>query len=155
LRGLVGQLYREDTANKVRRGQSGRVRAGLAGGGITYGYKEGPGERGRRVICQTEAEGVRRGFTQYVAGRTPRQIAHDLNRDKIAPPRGSRWNASTINGSNQRGTGFLNCELYVGRLVWNKVRMVKDPDTGKRLSRPNPRDAWQTVPVPDLAIVPA
>ena len=28
-------------------------------------------------------------------------------------------------------------ELYAGRLVWNKVRMIKDPDTGKRLSRPN------------------
>src|SRR5215468_6039564 len=99
LRGLVGQLYREDTANKVRRGQSGRVRAGLAGGGITYGYTEVKGEPGKRVIVEAEAEVVRRIFTEYVAGRAPRQITHDLNRDKIAPPRGSRWNASTINGS--------------------------------------------------------
>jgi hypothetical protein len=34
-----------------------------------------------------------------------------------------------------------------GRLVWNKVRMVKDPDTGKRLSRPNPKNEWQTADV--------
>jgi site-specific DNA recombinase len=154
LRGLVGQLYREDTANKVRRGQSGRVRAGLSGGGITYGYKEVAGQPGKRAIVEAEAEVVRRIFSEYVAGRTPRAIAHDLNRDKIAPPRGRQWNASTINGSSQRGTGIIRCELYVGRLVWNKVRMVKDPDTGKRVSRPNPPQEWQIVEVPDLAIVP-
>jgi site-specific DNA recombinase len=31
--------------------------------------------------------------------------------------------------------------------------MVKDPDAGKRLSRPNPKNDWQTVDVPDLHIV--
>jgi hypothetical protein len=31
--------------------------------------------------------------------------------------------------------------------------MVKDPDTGKRLSRPNPRDEWQSIDVPQLRIV--
>jgi hypothetical protein len=30
-----------------------------------------------------------------------------------------------------------NIRCRVGRLVWNTVRMVKDPDTGKRLSRPD------------------
>ena len=155
LRGLVGQLYREDGAAKVRRGMAGRVRAGLAGGGIQYGYAPVAGERGKRTIIESEAEVVRRIFSEYVAGRTPRKVAHDLNRDKIAPPRGRQWNASTLNGSHQRGTGILRNDLYAGRLVWNKVRMVKDPDTGKRVSRPNPPEAWQIVSVPDLAIVPA
>ena len=53
----------------------------------------------------------------------------------------------------QRGTGIIQNQLYAGRLVWNKVRMVKDPDTGKRLSRPNHKNDWQTVDVPDLRIV--
>lgn len=35
----------------------------------------------------------------------------------------------------QRGTSIIQNELYAGRLVWNKVRMIKDPDTGKRLSQ--------------------
>jgi site-specific DNA recombinase len=65
-----------------------------------------------------------------------RDIAHDLNRESVRPPRGRRWNASTINGNAQRGAGLIFNELYAGRIVWNKVRMVKDPDTGKRLSRP-------------------
>ena len=77
----------------------------------------------------------------------------NLNNESILPPRGRSWNASTINGNMQRGTGIIQNELYAGRLVWNKVRMVKDPDTGKRLSRPNPKNKWQTVDVPDLLIV--
>jgi hypothetical protein len=52
-----------------------------------------------------------------------------------------------------RGTGILNNELYAGRLVWNKVRMLKDPDTGKRISRPNAESDWQATDVPDQAIV--
>ena len=154
LRGLVGQLYREDNAHKVRRGQAGRVGQGLNAGGLTYGYVPVPAERGKRIIVEAEAEIVRRIFREYASGRTPRDIAHDLNKDSVPPPRGRAWNASTINGNSQRGTGLLQNELYGGRLVWNKVRMVKDPDTGKRVSRPNPRSEWQAAEVPDLAIIP-
>ena len=38
-------------------------------------------------------------------------------------------------------------------LVWNRVRMVKDPDTGKRVSRANPPEEWKREKVPALAIV--
>ncbi|MCL8486234.1 recombinase family protein [Bradyrhizobium denitrificans] len=155
LRGLVGQLYREDNAHKVRRGQAGRVSQGLAGGGVTYGYTPVVGKSGVRVIVEAEAQIVRRIFQNYVDGRTPRDIAHDLNRENVPPPRGRSWNASTINGNRMRCSGILQNELYVGRLVWNKVRMVKDPDTGKRLSRPNQKSDWRTVEVPHLAIVSA
>nr|WP_245324045.1 recombinase family protein [Bradyrhizobium stylosanthis] len=153
LRGLVGQLYREDNAHKVRRGLAGRIKQGLAGGGLTYGYAAISGRTGERVIVDDQAETIRRIFQEYVEGRTPREIAHELNKDKVSPPRGRVWNASTINGNLERGAGILQNELYVGRLVWNKVRMVKDPDTGKRLSRPNPRSEWQVADVPHLAII--
>ncbi len=153
LRGLVGQLYREDNAQKVRRGQAGRVGQGLNAGGRTYGYVPLAGEAGKRVVVEDEANIVRRIFEEYVAGRTPRDIARDLNRERVPPPRGRAWNASSINGNAQRGTGILQNELYAGRLVWNKVRMVKDPDTGRRVSRPNDRSAWQVSDVSELAII--
>jgi hypothetical protein len=44
-------------------------------------------------------------------------------------------------------------DLYVDRIVWNKVRTVKNPDTGKRISRPNARDQRQTIDTPHLRIV--
>ena len=153
IRGLIGQMQREDGAKKVRRGMAGVVRAGRHPGGRAYGYQAIPGHPGQLRIVDDEAEVVRHIFAAFAAGRSAREIAGDLNRDGIAPPRGARWNASTINGNAQRGIGIIFNDLYAGRIVWNKVRMVKNPDTGKRLSRPNPREEWQVVPAPHLRII--
>jgi site-specific DNA recombinase len=153
IRRLVGQMQREDGAKKVRRGMAGVVRDGRHAAGRAYGYRAVPGKPGELEIVEDEAAIVRRIFAAYATGRTPREIAHDLNRENIPPPRGRRWNASTINGNAQRGAGLIFNELYSGRIVWNKVRMVKDPDTGKRLSRPNSREEWQSIDVPQLRIV--
>src|SRR5690606_32510034 len=43
--------------------------------------------------------------------------------------------------------------LYVGILVWNRQRFVKDPQTFKRQARLNPPEAWKCHEVPDLRIV--
>lgn len=153
LRGLVGQMQREDGAKKVRRGMAGVIRDGRHAGGRAYGYRCVPGHPGELEVVEEEAEVIRRIFSAYAGGRPPREIAGELNREGIAPPRGTRWNASTINGNAQRGNGLIFNELYVGRIVWNKVRMVKDPDTGKRISRPNPRDQWQAIAAPKLRIL--
>lgn len=63
------------------------------------------------------------------------------------------WSPSTIHGHARRGTGLLNNELYVGRLIWNRQRYVKDPDTGRRLARLNPETEWVITAVPHLRIV--
>jgi site-specific DNA recombinase len=110
LRGLVGQLFREDNAHKVRRGLAGRVEQGLSGGGQAYGYRPDPLNKGKMLIVEDQAEVIRRVFREYGDGLSPRQIAYGLNKDRIEHPRGSRWNASTIIGSAQRGNGILhNC----------------------------------------------
>ncbi len=43
--------------------------------------------------------------------------------------------------------------LYIGRLVWNKQRYVKDPNTGKRLARVNPESQWIIREIPELRII--
>ncbi|WP_342640911.1 recombinase family protein [Rhodoligotrophos ferricapiens] len=153
VRGLVGALFLSDLAHKVRRGQTGVVREGRHAGGKAYGYKPVPGKPGELAIDDSEAAVVRRIFAEYVAGSTPRVIAGRLNSEGVPPPRGARWNASTINGNMARGHGILLNDIYAGRLVWNRVRMVKDPDTGKRISRPNPESEWLVTDVPHLRIV--
>jgi hypothetical protein len=40
-----------------------------------------------------------------------------------------------------------------GRLIWNRLRFLKDPATGKRISRMNERSTWVIKDVPDLRIV--
>lgn len=153
LKGLMGEMYLADLAQKTRRGQSARVRAGASGGGRSYGYDPAPGKPGELTVNETEAAVVRRIFAEYARGKTPREIVAGLNREGIPGPRGGPWNASTINGSRDRANGILRNRLYVGEIVWNRQRFVKDPDTGKRVSRKNPESEWLTAPAPHLAIV--
>ena len=160
LKGTMNALFLKDLALKIRRGQRGRVTAGHSAGGLSYGYEvvhefdaEGNLIRGKRRINAEQANVVRLIYTEYVSGKSPRMIASDLNREGIRSPRGGQWNASTINGHRGRRNGILQNELYKGNLVYNRVRMVKNPETGKRISRINPKEEWVTVEVPDLRIV--
>ncbi len=153
LKGLIGHMYRLDNAKKVRRGMFGVVREGRSAGGRAYGYRPVPGQTGHLEVVAEEAEIIRRIFSEYLNGNSPRRIAWGLNRDHAPPPRGKAWNASTINGNAQRGNGILNNELYVGQIVWNKVRMVKDPETGRRVSRINAEQDWHRTTAAHLRIV--
>ncbi len=154
LKGTMNALFLKDLADKTRRGLRGRVEGGRSGGGNCYGYDVVPGDdRGQRTINDIEAAVVRRIFEDYAAGKSPKAIAFQLNKEKIAGPTGKGWGQSTINGNRQRGTGILNNELYIGRLVWNRLRYVKDPTTGKRVSKLNPEESWIVKDVPELRIV--
>ena len=124
LGGLIGARYLKDLADKTRRGLRGRVEAGKSVGGNAYGYDvvkvqdvNGNPIRGDRRINATEAATVRRIFEAYAAGKSPRRIAHELNADRAAGPMGRPWRDTAIRGHGSRGTGILNNELYVGRLV--------------------------------------
>jgi hypothetical protein len=160
LKGTMGALYLKDLADKTRRGLRGRVEAGKSGGGLCYGYdpvkrfaESGEAIRGNRTINSGEAKVVRRIFCEYADGKSSRAIAWALNRDGIPGPFGNSWGPSTIHGNPKRGNGILNNELYIGRLVWNRQRFIKDPETGKRVSRLNPESEWVIQDVPELRIV--
>jgi site-specific DNA recombinase len=153
LKGTMNALFLKDLAQKTRRGLQGRVLQGLSGGGISYGYDLVPGETGSRRINPSEAGVVRRVFRDYARGLSPRAIARNLNKIGLPGPSGQLWRDTAIRGHFTRGTGILNNELYVGRLVWNRLTYLKDPTTGRRRSRPNPADQWIIREVPALRIV--
>jgi site-specific DNA recombinase len=154
LKGAMNALYLKDLADKTRRGLEGRVRAGRSGGGLCYGYDVVLGEeRGGRTINPDEAAVVMRIFEAFAAGQSPTAIARRLNAEKVPGPRGILWRDTAIRGHRQRGTGLLNNELYVGRLVWNRLRYLKDPATGRRVSRRNPPEDWIIEDVPALRII--
>jgi hypothetical protein len=71
----------------------------------------------------------------------------------VPGPGGRPWSNTTIRGQNTRGTGLLNNALYRGALEWNRCAYVKDPETGKRIARPNPPHLWEKQDVPHLRIV--
>ena len=155
VKGLLGSMFLDDLAQKTKRGQVGRVKAGRIPGGRCYGYdvvRDGE-DRGRRTINEAEAAIVRRLYAEYISGRSPMKIVESLNAEGVPSPRGGQWNVSALLGSAKRRNGLLNNTLYVGRITYNRQSFVKDPATGRRQARANPRDQWLTQNVPELAIV--
>jgi site-specific DNA recombinase len=153
LKGTMNALFLKDLAQKTRRGLQGRVLQGLSGGGVCYGYDLVPGEIGSRRINAGEAKVVQAIFRDFAAGLSPRAIARKLNQKGVAGPSGRSWRDTTIRGHFGRGTGILNNELYVGRLIWNRLTYLKDPKTGRRRSRHNAPEKWIVQEVPALRLM--
>jgi DNA invertase Pin-like site-specific DNA recombinase len=152
-KGTMNALFLKDLAQKTRRGLQGRVLQGLSGGGLCYGYELVPGETGSRRVKASEAKVVQGIFRDFATGLSPRAIAKKLNQKGIPGPSGRPWRDTTIRGHFGRGTGILNNELYIGRLVWNRLTYLKDPKSGRRRSRHNPPEKWIVQDVPTLRIV--
>jgi len=160
LKGTMNALFIKDLAIKTRRGLEGRVRKGFSGGGNSFGYDvvremSAGGEpiRGKRKINKKQVAVIQRIMEEFVAGKSPTAIAHALNHEGIKGPSGKLWGPSTIYGNWKRGTGILNNELYIGKLIWNRQRFMKDPMTGKRQARMNPEHEWIVEDVPHLKVV--
>jgi site-specific DNA recombinase len=160
LKGTMNALFLKDLAMKTHRGLRGRVEKGKAGGGLCYGYRvikktdaDGEPIRGNREIVPEEAEVICRIFREFASGKSPKAIAVDLNREGVPGPLGRAWGDTSIRGHRSRGTGIINNELYAGVLVWNRMHFIKDPSTGRRVSRINPENEWIRTEVPHLRIV--
>ena len=160
LKGTMNALFLKDLAQKTHRGLEGRVRKGRSAGGLAYGYDirrefdaNGEPVRGMREVNSHQAEIVRSIFAAYAVGKSSRAIAKELNANGVQGPGGRLWNDYAIHGNRRRGTGILNNELYVGRLVWNRQRFIKDPTSGKRKARLNEKSEWVVTDVPELRII--
>jgi site-specific DNA recombinase len=144
LKGTMNALFLKDLARKTHRGLRGRVEAGKSAGGRCYGYdvvrrtdERGEIVRGERAINAHEATVVQRIFGMFAAGESPIAIAKTLNEKGVPGPSGRAWRDTTIRGHALRGTGILRNELYIGRLVWNRLTFIRNPATGRRVSRMN------------------
>lgn len=160
LKGTMNALFLKDLAKKTHRGLRGRIEKGFSAGAVGYGFRlvrrltsDGELVRGEREIDPAEALIVVRIFREFAAGKSPLAIARDLNADGISGPAGKAWRDTSIRGDIRRGTGILNNELYVGVRVWNHKHSVKDPSTGKSVTRLNSEAEWVRNAVPELRIV--
>lgn len=155
--GTMAQMYLSDLREKTRQGQLGRLRDQKVPGGHAYGYDivetDDPDTGGVRQVNPDQAAVVRRIFQVYADGESPRSIARRLNAEGIPGPGGRPWRDTAIRGQADRGTGILNNEVYVGRLVWNRCSYVKNPKTGRRVARPNPPEQWEIVEAQELRII--
>jgi DNA invertase Pin-like site-specific DNA recombinase len=142
IQGLFDAKQRKDLGHRVRRGHKGNITQGRAASGVAYGYRKvaklddrGEPIRGQREIDEEKAAIVLRVFEEYAGGRSPRQIAGDLNAEGIPAPRGGIWRSSTIVGHRGSGFGVLANPIYIGQLIYGRSKSVTDPRTRRRAMR--------------------
>jgi site-specific DNA recombinase len=139
---------------RVKRGHDAIARQGLIPGRVAYGYDLVEHQPGVKVINREQAKIVVRVFKEYAAGKSPRQIAADLMADKIPSPSGAaHWNFQSIVGGAGKKRGMIHNQLYVGVYLKNRFVNVKNPSTGKVITRAADPDDLITAQVPHLRII--
>jgi site-specific DNA recombinase len=154
VRALLAELHNTQLAQKVRRGHAGLLKEGRFINAPPYGLRVKAGEKGIWEIDEEKADTIRRIFRMYADGYSPRVICQQLNREGIPSPRGKPWNHTVmIRGSFSAG-GILENEAYIGRFVFGRSNMVRDPSTRRKVHRPADPSERVVITKPELAIVP-
>jgi site-specific DNA recombinase len=166
LHGMMDEQFLVSLAEKVHRGQEGRALKGMQPGGKCFGYRNVPiedptrsGKYGRAAVSgvkldldEEQADVVRRVFDMYAIGHSLTTIAKKLNEEGVVAPQPPRtrliraWCPSSIRE-------MLRNERYRGVFVWNRTRKERNPETGRKISRPRPESDWMRVEVPEWRIV--
>ena len=161
LRAVLNSEMLQQVRYRTTEGMKTVAKKGRVPGGICYGYSikrvlgaDGEPIRGLRDINADEAGVIVWIYEQYAKGFSPDAIAEKLNKKGVVGPRGLAWRGTAIRGHRRRGTGILNNELYIGRLVFNRLVYRKNPVSERRVSRLNPPEQHIVQENPALRIVP-
>lgn len=160
LRAVLNQEVLEQVRYRTREGMKTVAKHGRVPGGICYGYRvrrefdeNGEPVRGLRSIDLDEAATIVWIFERYADGLSPVKIADELNARGVPGPRGRRWQGTAIRGHRNRGSGILNNQAYIGRIIFNRLAYRKNPATERRVSRENAAEMHVVQEVPSLRII--
>jgi site-specific DNA recombinase len=166
IHGMMDEQFLVGLADKVHRGQEGRVLKGLNPGGKCFGYINVPIEDptrqakyGRPAVAgvrlqidEQQAEVIRNIFRMTAEGIGLSQIAKTLNKEGVPAPQPPRtrslraWCPAAI-------YELLRNERYRGVQVWNRTVKVRNPETGRKVSKPRPLEEWKRVELPEWRII--
>jgi DNA invertase Pin-like site-specific DNA recombinase len=109
----IAQLESEQIGERVYMGmkQKASTVGGSLGGYAPFGYVL---TDGKLEIDQTESEGVKLIFEEYIQGRTSREIAELLNSKRVAKKSGASWYKVTV-------SRMLKNPVYCGYMEWDGV----------------------------------
>lgn len=127
----IAEFERDRLAERVAEVTEARARkGGWHGGPRPFGYDYAP-EGGGLVEKPSEAVIVRRIFTAYIAGRSQRQIARNLNADGIRPKNGREWIQGTISKmlANPVYGGYVHLK---GETYDGSHDAIVDPETWRK-----------------------
>ena len=166
LHGMIDEQFLVGLADKVHRGQEGRVLKGFNPGGKCYGYINAPiedltrqGKYGRPAVTGVmlkihpeQSQVVLRIFEMAARGVGLARIAKALNAEGVPAPQPPKtramqaWCPSAIRV-------ILRNERYRGVQVWNRTQKTRNPVTGRKVSKVRPKQDWIRVEVPEWRIV--
>jgi site-specific DNA recombinase len=167
IHGMMDEQFLVGLADKVHRGQEGRVLKGLNPGGKCYGYINVPiedpsrqGKYGRPAVAGVmlkihpeQSQVVHRIFQMYANGFGLAMISKTLNKEGVpapSPPKTREMQAWCPSSVRE----MLRNERYRGVQVWNRTEKIRNPETGRKISKARPKDDWKRVEVSDWRIVP-
>ncbi len=161
-KGMMDEQYSVGLGYRVRRGHEGRVLKGYNAGAVCYGYRnvdevdpngKGDGVIGAQLqIIEEQGETVRRIFTMYANGFSLDRIARVFRAEGVPAPKPPRRNS--VRGWSADGiAGILRNKKYIGINEWGRTKEVRDPETGRTLTRPRPEEEWVRCENPKWRIV--
>jgi len=148
-RAIMNDMYARDISKKIRSVKQDKQRKGqFIGGKPVYGYRMHPTEKNKIVIDEEAAQVVKRIFSMALSGISCRQIAVQLNDEKIPPPavyaglHQGRFGPYTGLWSSERISEMLQNETYIGSMV--QGRTVKISYKSKKCLKQD-RENWVVV----------
>ena len=128
---IMNDMYAKDISQKIRSVKADKQKKGkFIGGKAAYGYKKSPDEKNKIIIDTEAANIVRRMFTLAASGKSCREIAVILNREKITTPSDYAGIELSVSGaykglwSSERVTFMLKNEVYLGNMVQGRVKKI-------------------------------
>jgi DNA invertase Pin-like site-specific DNA recombinase len=141
MKSWAGASERRKASQRVRDKMRQLAEQGRSTGGRLFGYET---KDGLRTVQPSEAAVIGRIFKRRSEGAGYFKIARELERDRVASPRGSRLWSPTQVGS------ILANETYAGVSVWGRTRQTKRRGTSVTEKSP---DAVVRREAPALRIV--
>jgi len=148
-RAIMNDMYAKDISRKIKSVKRDMQRKGqFIGGKPVYGYRMHPTEKNRIVVDPDAAAVVKRIFSMALTGISCRQIAVQLNAEKIPTPavyaglHTGRAGPYTGLWYGERISEMLQNETYIGNMV--QGRRVKVSYKSKKCLQQN-RENWVVV----------
>ena len=135
INGLINEWYLEDLSENIRMVLDHKRAAGQHIGSFSlYGYQKHPSQKGTLTIDPPAASVVRDIFSQALAGKSPQEIADQLNAAQLPNPtlyntqQGLSYRSANpcTSGKWNRGTisRMLKNEMYLGTMVQGTQRKI-------------------------------
>ncbi len=136
---ILNDMYSKDLSKKVKTARHIMQKQGKwVGGLVPLGYMQDPNDKNHFIICEEEAQIVRKIFDMALTGIKIHTIRDYLNDNNIPTLYQLRRNKYSF-WENKAVKNILRQEAYIGRMVQNKSKRISYKN---RKLRPNAEENW-------------